>query len=150
MYSVVEKKLPEDRVKEYQDYIEEVLDFQNIFKKSEQELIELNTRFAEYYNLAMNSNVPVDEVKSSIGGWLQNAVFLSMGKKHNYSKYLKQIKAPTLIIHGEEDIIPVSSIRLYLDNIPNIELKTVPKAKHQPFNEQPQVFDKMVREAIGK
>ena len=144
LYEIIEERLPADGLKEYQNYLEEVLDFKNIFKKSEKDLVELNKRFIKYYNLATNKSISESEVEPQIGGWLQNAVFLSMGKKHDYSKDLQKIRAPTLIIHGEEDIIPVSSVQLYLDNIPNSRLETIPNSTHFPFNEQAELFGNIV------
>ena len=148
LYGAVEKRLSADKLESYQNYMKEVLDFSNIFEKSEKELVQLNKQFIEYYNLATNNSIPENETDVEIGGWLQNAVFLSMGRKHDYSPALKKIKVPTLIIHGEKDIIPISSVQLYLDNIPNSRLKTIPNATHFPFNEQPEMFGQLVKEAL--
>ena len=92
--------------------------------------------------------MPVSKEKIQAGGWIQTAMFFSMGRVHDYSPDLKKIKAPTLILYGEDDLIPASSIQLYLDNIPNHQYKTIPKSTHFPFEEQPEVFGNMVADFL--
>ena len=51
---------------------------------------------------------------------------------------LQQIKAPTLIIHGEEDkIIDVESHLQFLKNIKDVQVKIYPKVGHLPMHEAP-------------
>ena len=46
---------------------------------------------------------------------------------------------PTLVIHGEQDnIIDVSSLKYFEENIPNVEVKTYEKIGHLPMYEAPQ------------
>ncbi len=150
LYGAVEKHLPANKLEEYKSYLKEVFDFKNIFLKSEQELSDLNKKFTEYYYFATNNNTSESLTDPEIGGWVQNAVFLSMGKKHDYSEYFQRIKVPTLIIHGEEDIIPVESVQLYIDNIPNCRLETIPEAAHFSFNEQAKRFGEIVKNELKK
>lgn len=66
-----------------------------------------------------------------------------MGAHHDYSEYLKEIKAPTLVIYGTDDIIAQSSVQLYLDNIPNASLKTM-AGTHFMFYDNPKEFGEVV------
>ena len=50
-------RLPEDMQEEYAAYIEEYLDYKNIFDKSEADLIALNERFAKYFFEASLYNI---------------------------------------------------------------------------------------------
>jgi proline iminopeptidase len=142
LYDIVKRSLPKEYLPDYQKYIDELFNYHHLFDKSENQLVDESKAFIKFYNLAIKNNN--DTSNYQIGGWVQQACFLSMGKKHDYSKYLKQIKAPTLIIQGENDIIPVSSCSLYLDNIPNASLKVIPGSTHFPFKEQPGKFEKIV------
>ena len=51
----------------------------------------------------------------------------------------RDIVVPTLVIHGEQDnIIDVSSLKYFEENIPNVEVKTYEKIGHLPMYEAPQ------------
>ena len=59
-------------------------------------------------------------------------------KPNSHLKLLQQIKAPTLIIHGEEDkIIDVESHLQFSENIADAEVKIYPKVGHLPMYEAP-------------
>ncbi|BDS15236.1 alpha/beta fold hydrolase [Aureispira anguillae] len=146
LYDEVEDRLPEHLKAEYKEYIKRFLDFNTIFEKSEQQLIELNKEFITYFEAATHNKIK--NSLSGIGGWCQYAMFFSMGKVHDYTPYLKQIQIPTLIIYGEDDIIPLESLTDYLQHIPHAQLKTIKNASHFPFNEQPIEFGKVVKQAF--
>ncbi len=150
LYTMIEEKLPTDEVPAFQAYLKEVMDFKNVFTKSEAELVALNKRFIPFYYSAIGRPNPYPDDDLGIGGWLQNAVFVSMGRKHDFSKQLEKIKAPTLIIHGEEDMVPLASVQLYLDHIPNSRLQTIPQAEHRPFEEQAERFGEIVKAELAK
>jgi len=52
---------------------------------------------------------------------------------------LKKVIAPTLIIHGEEDAIPMSMVSEWATALPHARLVKVPNAAHFPYAEQPQI-----------
>jgi len=76
-----------------------------------------------------------------IGGWVQKACFLSMGKKHDYSRALTHVNVPVLIIHGKNDLIPVGTCNSYLDNIQTAKLVVIENATHFPFEENSNEFE---------
>lgn len=47
------------------------------------------------------------------------------------------VKAPTLIMHGEQDPRPLANARRLIDLIPNATLAAIPGAGHSPWYEQP-------------
>src|SRR6266852_3446464 len=60
----------------------------------------------------------------------------------NWTKDLARVKAPVLIIHGEEDAIPMAMVAEWATALPNARLLRVPNAAHFPHAEQPAiVFD---------
>ena len=76
----------------------------------------------------------------------QLAAIFSWGKPHENSfDYLKDIKQPTLIIHGDEDIIcpAVNAVRLK-EHLPNASLIVYPDANHAPHYQYPEPFLKQV------
>src|SRR5438552_22813 len=61
---------------------------------------------------------------------------LAAVQEHDTYDRLPEIKAPTLVAHGEEDgIIPVQNGRILAERIPNARLVIYPGAKHIFFVE---------------
>lgn len=52
---------------------------------------------------------------------------------------LAKVQAPTLIIHGEEEAIPLDLVREWERSLPQAELMTVPEAAHFPHVERPEL-----------
>lgn len=50
---------------------------------------------------------------------------------------LKAVDAPTLIVHGEAEAIPIDLVREWVTSLPHAELFTVPGAAHFTYAEQP-------------
>ena len=73
------------------------------------------------------------------------AQYVSMGRRHNYSKALADVTAPVLVIHGADDIVQTEAAsRQYVDAFPNAEFVLIDDATHFPFSEQPDEFAAVV------
>lgn len=64
------------------------------------------------------------------------ATFGSLGD-WDWTAELRKVKAPTLIVHGEEDAIPMAMVAEWASVLPNARLMKVPNAGHMPYAEQP-------------
>jgi pimeloyl-ACP methyl ester carboxylesterase len=65
--------------------------------------------------------------------------------------WLGAIKAPTLVVVGEDDIItPPEESRQLADGIPDATLCVVPRAGHFPMLEQPAAFNTALRQFLSK
>jgi pimeloyl-ACP methyl ester carboxylesterase len=61
------------------------------------------------------------------------------------------IETPAIAICGEEDVLTPVKYHQYLhDRMPSCELRVIPKAGHWPFVEQPEVFDRVIREFLAQ
>lgn len=78
------------------------------------------------------------------------AINLIVGaKEQDITERLGEIRAPTLIVVGEEDILtPVKYARLMQERIPNAQLYIIPEAGHAVPLEQPELFNRVVREFL--
>ena len=66
--------------------------------------------------------------------------------------YLPQahlIAAPTLVIHGELDTIPIEASRAWASSIPNARLLVLPRVGHFPHVESPEAFFDAVETFLG-
>ncbi len=60
-----------------------------------------------------------------------------------------RIRARTLLVHGESDMIPVSQAQRTAATIPGAQLRLIPEAGHMPFWEQPELFFSIVEDFLA-
>ena len=68
------------------------------------------------------------------------AIYLAMGKRHDYREALRSVSAPVLVLHGAEDMQPESASHAYADLFPRAEFHTIPGTGHQIFDNDPKTF----------
>jgi pimeloyl-ACP methyl ester carboxylesterase len=82
--------------------------------------------------------------------WAQRA----MAARPDSLAALAEVRAPALVLHGEEDeIVTVDEARAMAEALPNAELLMIPGAGHLSAVEQPQLFNDAVAEfalALGR
>jgi pimeloyl-ACP methyl ester carboxylesterase len=76
------------------------------------------------------------------------AMYLSMGKRHDYSEALRRVTAPTLVVGGDDDLQPAAVDDAYARLIPNAERLTVSGAGHFFAGDQPELR-RRAREFLG-
>lgn len=89
---------------------------------------------------------------AATGGWMVQAMYLSLGKRRDYRPALLRVTAPTLVLHGEDDILPDQVSRSYVEALPNARLHVLKSGKtsglsgagHALFADQPEAFAKAV------
>ncbi|MBI5601573.1 MAG: alpha/beta hydrolase [Gemmatimonadetes bacterium] len=59
------------------------------------------------------------------------------------------IRARTLLVHGESDMIPVAQAERTAATIPGAQLRLIPEAGHMPFWEQPELFFSIVEDFLA-
>jgi proline iminopeptidase len=92
-------------------------------------------------------SVPVSVVKSDMcggppealrnGGKTNRATFGSLGD-WNWTADLGRVQAPTLIIHGEEDAIPMTMVEEWATALPHARILRLPHTAHFPYAERPE------------
>jgi proline iminopeptidase len=73
--------------------------------------------------------------------------FRSLGD-WDWTKDLKRVTAPVLIIHGEEDAIPMSMVAEWATALPNARLVKVPNAAHFAYAERPDVVFPLIEQFL--
>ena len=71
-------------------------------------------------------------------------VIASLGPDYDFMDEFARIEAPTLLVHGEDDLIPVGVAQQWDESLPNAHLVIVEEAGHFPHFEQPAVFFPLV------
>lgn len=68
---------------------------------------------------------------------------------YDWRPQLGALRVPTLVMHGEEDLLPVGVAQALARTIPGARLVLVPGAGHMPFWEAPQPFFMHVEAFLG-
>ncbi|MEX0641956.1 MAG: alpha/beta hydrolase [Pirellulales bacterium] len=152
-FEEIRSRLPDDKQSEYDRFLKEYLAFGSVFKKSEAELAKMNRQIGEYFLIAAGRSGELGEdPPADNGGWMVQAMYFSMGKRHDYRQALRNVQAPALIVHGENDVIPERVSRMYADHLPAGRLHVIKNSRtlggHVPFSDQPEVFAAAVREFL--
>ncbi|MEA2338498.1 MAG: proline iminopeptidase, partial [Thermoanaerobaculia bacterium] len=107
----------------------------------------------EYWSIMtpprLATSVPVSVVKSDLCAAPPEAIRFGMTKTNpatfgslgdwNWTAELSRVKAPLLIIHGEEDAIPMPMVSAWLTALPNARILRLPHTGHFPHAEQPAI-----------
>ncbi|MHC5006632.1 MAG: alpha/beta fold hydrolase [Planctomycetota bacterium] len=140
LFAAVRDRLPLDRQAEFAGFLEEYLDFGALFDHDEDSLARMNLRLGNYLLEGMGQPVlPVPEPGAAIdnGGWMTQAMYLSMGRRHDYTGALAAITAETLVVHGDRDLQPVAGSRRYAQRIADAEVFEVAGADHFFIGDHP-------------
>lgn len=85
----------------------------------------------------------IDRMKLPNAKYAFMSTMLAIRNTTNLASRLDKILSPTIIVWGEQDeMIPVKYAEDYR-NIPNSNLRVIPKCGHTPFTEKPQIFSKI-------
>ena len=78
-----------------------------------------------------------------------NVVLRGMAERPDSVATLKTMNVPTLVVVGEEDVISThADAELMRQNIPNAQLRTIPRAGHYAIWEQPEDAGKILRQFL--
>tara|TARA_B100000963_G_scaffold326201_1_gene313068 strand:- start:13373 stop:14122 length:750 start_codon:yes stop_codon:yes gene_type:complete len=101
-----------------------------------------------FYNPEVATKEIVDEVFETVNNRDKLVRTLAIAKsaiRHNMSDELPNIKTPTLLIWGENDLVtPPEVAREFESLLPNSELKWIKKCGHAPMMEYPNEFNRIL------
>ncbi len=147
LFASVRANLPANQQDEFDAFMEDYMDFNSLYEKSEDDLVALNIKFGEYYGDAVSTSLPE---QSRSGGWMVWAQYVSIGQRHDYRPVLAQVNAPVLVIHGADDLQSEAASHIYVEAFPNAEFVVIRDASHFPFEQQPEQFAQVVSEFLDK
>jgi proline iminopeptidase len=151
-FPLIRAHLPLDRVAEFDRFTAAYFDFGSNLKKSEAELAALQQRFGEFYLAACPGCLQAQPAQppATLGGFMAQAVYLSLGQRHDYRDALRRVTVPVLVIHGDQDLQPASSSRAFAELFPNHRMVTVAGASHFAFEERPAEFASVVQQFLAR
>ncbi len=145
LFESVGRRLPPAMAADYAAYRRQYFDFRRLFRLSDDSLSALYGGFTRFYGAAMGPGVaaPASAVGGPApgpGGWMTLAVYLSMGRRHDWRAALVPVTAPVLVLHGAGDLQPESQSRAFAALFPHARFEVIPGATHFSFDQQPRDF----------
>jgi pimeloyl-ACP methyl ester carboxylesterase len=122
-------------------------------KRGDREYIKKKTQVT-FYDPAMATTELVDEVFEITNNRIKVIKIISLAKsaiRNNLGEELNQIKQPTLLIWGNNDIITPPFVgQEFQKLIPNSELHFIDKCGHAPMMEVPDEFNRILDAFLKK
>ena len=107
-----------------------------------------------FYNSRVATKEIVDEVFETVNNREKLVRTLAIAKsaiRHNMSEELPNIKTPTLLIWGENDLVtPPEVATEFKSLLPNSKLKWIKKCGHAPMMEHPKEFNEILFDWLSK
>ena len=150
LFGQIRQRLPAERLAEYDRFLAEYFDFKGAVKKSDDELAAMYRRFGTFY-LAASPAAAQHAIAGTMegnGGMMPLAIYLSMGRRHDYRDAFGKVAVPVLVIHGKDDLQPANSSRHFAELFPNHRMVEVAGAGHFVFADQPAAFAAAVTEFL--
>ena len=123
--------------------------FGGIFSKTEAELAATDAELFPFFQ-AGSEHAPaaVSPPPRRLGAWHARAQYFSMGRRYDYSDALAEITAPTLVVHGGNDLQPIEVASDYAAWIPNSSVVTIQGSGHFPHYTHGDALAPKVREFL--
>jgi proline iminopeptidase len=104
-------------------------------------------------------STPLSVVKSDLCAGPPDAIRYGMTKTNgatfgslgdwNWTADLARVKAPVLVIHGEEDAIPMAMVSEWVTALPDARILRLPHTAHFPHAEQPKIVFPAIETFLG-
>jgi proline iminopeptidase len=71
------------------------------------------------------------------------------GEGYDWTALLRAVSVPTLVIHGDKDLLPLGVAREIVATLRHARLQVIPEAGHMPFWESPELFFTLVESFLS-
>ncbi|MFG0317298.1 MAG: alpha/beta fold hydrolase, partial [Planctomycetota bacterium JB042] len=143
LFSTIRARLPDDRREEFDAFLGEYLDYGTLGERSDAELAALHARLGAWF-AAASTGASASVPREGIGGFAPFAMYLSLGRSHDWSDAVRAIEAPTLLVHGDRDLVPVDASRHVASRLEDATVEVIEGAGHFPFSDRPEAFAEAV------
>ncbi len=148
--------LNEDQNSEYEKFLKEYFNYGSFFKKTEDDLAQLNGQYGTFYLQAMENQFPDKEISltgmggtKGIGGFSTHAVYFSLGRKYDYREKLDELLVPSLVLHGALDLYGPEASLEWAASLPEAVYYEFKDSSHFPFLEEPEEFRVIVESFLN-
>jgi proline iminopeptidase len=71
------------------------------------------------------------------------------GEGYDWTSVLRAVSVPTLVIHGDRDLLPLSVAQEIVATLKHARLEVIPEAGHMPFWESPELFFTLIESFLS-
>ncbi|MBJ6764495.1 alpha/beta hydrolase [Myxococcaceae bacterium JPH2] len=152
LFTQVQARLDPTGQQSLAEWLRHTFEFPARLKDDEPHLAQHFANFGPLYAQAVHRERPEAQLPDSgaAGGFLSLGLYLSLGRHHDWSTWLRRVRAPTLVIHGAKDLQPRSATARMVEALPHARLVELPGSGHFPFEEQPEAFATTVRDFLAE
>jgi proline iminopeptidase len=143
LFALVRRRLPESRLPDYDRYLSGYFDFQALLGRDEASLSRYFGEFREFYAAATGTSAAAND--GDAGGFMTLGVYASLGRSHDWRPALQRVRAPTLVLHGANDLQPESDTRAVAAAIPGARVEVIAASGHFLPDDAPEAFAEAVR-----
>lgn len=154
LFAKIEDGLGPEDLMRYRSWQDRYFNYGRLFDQDEKSLQQLNYEFLEYFekylvSQGMNLSDRDRPKLENIGGFMVQAMYMSMGRSYDYRNKLLSIEVPTLVLQGGRDFSPEAAY-LYDGNFGNSKLEMMEDGGHFLYNKNPQEFGDRVGNFIRR
>jgi proline iminopeptidase len=152
LFALVRGRLTSAQQPEFDRYMEEYFDFPRLLSRDEATLARFFQRFGRYYREAAGTALsPASDLEQDVraGGFMTLGVYLSLGRRHDWTSWMKRVRAHTVVLHGADDLQPRAATERVARALPNARVIEIAGASHFMYDERPAEVAKALREAAG-
>ncbi len=141
LFALVGKRLEGPARAEFEAYLKRYFDFPALLALGDDQLSSFYSEFSRYFALTGGlPQAPSSEPRPRPAGYGIAALYLSLGRHHDWNSVLQRVTAPTLVLAGRDDMLGLAGSRRYAEGIRGARLEIVERAGHFPFEENPKEF----------
>lgn len=138
LFARVGQRLPAERQAAYASYLQGYFDFPALLAMDERQLSRFYGGFAPFYGEA--SGMPLPAAAEGMGGGFSVlGAYLSMGRRHDWTRAMERVTAPVLVLHGNKDLVPEADAREFARPFPDSRVENVDGAGHFLPDDRPDV-----------
>lgn len=149
LFAMVRTRLPADQLAEYDAYTRRVFDFPALLDMDEAQLAQVWGGLVPFFAAATHQALPSESPLLS-GGFMPLAVYLSLGRHHDWSAAMGRVQAPVLVVHGDQDLVPLEQSRRFSAWFPHAQLKVLPDAGHFMQEQAPEALANMIGKFVAE
>jgi proline iminopeptidase len=152
LFALVRARLPQADRAEFDAYMSEYFDFPGLLKKDEATLARFFEKFGRFYGAAAGIGTQPDGAASDgelrAGGFVTLGLYLSLGRRHDWTSWLSRVRARVLVIHGTEDLQTRAATDRVARALPQAHVTDIAGAGHFMYDDRPEDVARLVRDAL--
>ncbi len=148
LMELVSHRLPPSLKPEDEAYLAEYFDVRRALKRTEPESSAFYGRFAKFLVAAYPGTIPAG-ADAGGPGYVPPAIYLGMGRRHDYSAALRTVETPVLVLHGARDMQDEETSRDFARLFPHSRFRVIANSGHFIYNDQPEQFAAAIEEFFG-